>query len=36
MKVLAVATTNPLTELVLADAAVSSLAGVTPEFLSQV
>jgi beta-phosphoglucomutase family hydrolase len=36
MKVLAVATTNRLSELVLADAAVSSLEGVTPEILSQV
>ena len=36
MKVLAVATTNPLEDLVRADAAVPSLAGVTPEFLSQV
>jgi hypothetical protein len=36
MKVLAVATTNPLDELTLADAAVPSLAGITPEFLNQV
>ena len=36
MKVLAVATTNPLEDLARADAAVPSLAGVTPEFLSQV
>jgi beta-phosphoglucomutase family hydrolase len=36
MKVLAVATTNPLEELDLADAAVPSLAEVTPEFLSKV
>ncbi|MEI8311045.1 MAG: HAD family phosphatase [Verrucomicrobiota bacterium] len=36
MKVLAVATTNPLAELVLADAAVTSLAEVTPESLQQI
>ena len=36
MKVLAVATTNPLAELGLADAAVTSLAEVTPEFLQQI
>ena len=36
MKVLAVATTNPLEDLARADAAVLSLAGVTPDFLSQV
>lgn len=36
MKVLAVATTNLLEDLAGADAAVPSLAGVTPEFLNQV
>jgi beta-phosphoglucomutase-like phosphatase (HAD superfamily) len=36
MKVLAVATTNPLEELKDATAAVLSLAGVTPEFLGNI
>jgi len=36
MKVLAVATTNPLADLMLADAAVPSLADVTPDFLQQI
>lgn len=36
MKVLAVATTNPIEELRQATAAVPSLAGITPEFLQQV
>ena len=36
MKVLAVATTNPLEDLVFADAAVASLVGVLPEFLNRV
>ena len=36
MKVLAVATTNPLEDLALADAAVPSLAGILPDFLNQV
>ncbi|MCX6971947.1 MAG: HAD family phosphatase [Verrucomicrobia bacterium] len=36
MKVLAVATTNPLGELQLATAAVPTLAGVTPEFLQHI
>jgi len=36
MKVLAVATTNPIEDLTLADAAVPSLAGVLPDFLNQV
>ena len=36
MKVLAVATTNALGELALADAAVTSLAGILPDFLNQV
>lgn len=36
MKVLAVATTNPLEELHRATAAVPSLAGVTPEFLAKI
>jgi len=36
MKVLAVATTNPIEELRQATASVLSLAGVTPEFLNQI
>ena len=36
MKVLAVATTHPLEDLARADAAVPSLAGVTPDFLNQI
>lgn len=36
MKVLAVATTNPLEDLALADAAVPSLAGILPDFLNGV
>ncbi len=36
MKVLAVATTNPIGELHRATAAVPSLAGVTPEFLAKI
>ena len=36
MKVLAVATTNPLKDLAIADSAVLSLAGILPDFLNQV
>ena len=36
MKVLAVATTNSLEDLVLADAAVPSLAGILPDFLDRI